>query len=74
MKKKRRMNWENVMYGIVFITCTSLILKDLFMVTLYGWLSNKHYCFTFPGMIIDSLALMFGLITLSILMEESKKA
>lgn len=68
--KKRKINWENVMYGITFIICSLLIVTDLFKITVFSWITGNYYGLTWLGVAIDSLALMFGFMSLEILSEE----
>lgn len=73
MNKKRRINWENVIYGITFIICSLLIITDLCKVTIFSWITGNYCGLTWFGLVIDSLALMFGIMSFAILCEESKK-
>jgi len=52
MKKKRlKIKWVNVIKLIVFIFCISMILHDIFMLTIYGWVTGNLYGWTWLGFI-----------------------
>lgn len=41
MKALKKIKWLNVLKIIGFIGCLALIVHDLFMVTVYGWITSN---------------------------------
>lgn len=56
--KKRKIKWINVVKAVLFIFCISMILHDIFMVTVYGWITGSHHGFTWFGFITFILFFM----------------
>ena len=50
-KKKTKINWKNILKTILFIFCIYMILHDLFMITIYGWINGNQYRFSWFGFI-----------------------
>lgn len=47
--KKRKINWINVIKAVVFIFCISMIIHDIFMLTVYGWITGNLYGWSWFG-------------------------
>ena len=49
--KKKKIKWINVIKAIVFVFCISMILHDVFMLTIGSWISGNLYGWTWYGFI-----------------------
>ena len=47
--KKKKIKWINVVKAIVFVFCISMILHDVFMLTIGSWISGNLYGWTWFG-------------------------
>lgn len=48
-KKKLKIKWINVIKLIVFIFCISMILHDMYMLTIGSWVTGNLYGWTWYG-------------------------
>lgn len=52
MKKKRlKINWLNVIKLIVFIICVSMIIHDLYLLTIYSFITGNLYGWSWFGLL-----------------------
>lgn len=49
MKALKRIKWLNVLKVLGLIGCLALIIHDLFMVTVYGWITSNMVGWTWFG-------------------------
>lgn len=49
--KKKKIKWINVIKAIVFIFCISMILHDVYMLTVASWVTGKLYSWTWFGLL-----------------------
>lgn len=58
MKALKGIKWLNVLKIIGFIGCLALIVHDLFMVTVYGWITSNMVGWTWFGFATFVAAIM----------------
>lgn len=71
-KKKLNIKWKNVMLGVVLLICASIVVKDMFMVTVYGWITGVQTSWTWFGLLTFLLALTTGLSIIEYFEEDAK--
>lgn len=49
--KKRKIKWLNVVKAVIFLFCITMILHDVFMLTVGGWITGELYGWTWLGFI-----------------------
>lgn len=49
--KRLKIKWINVIKLILFIFCISMILHDMYMLTLYSWFTGNSCGFTWFGLL-----------------------
>lgn len=50
MKALKKIKWLNVLKVLGLIGCLALIVHDLFMVTIYGWITSNMVGWTWFGL------------------------
>ena len=62
MKKNRRLkiNWENAALIVVLIICASIVIHDVFMLTVYSWITENTCGWTWFGFLTFLLACFIG--------------
>ena len=58
MRALKRVKWLNVLKIVGFIGCLTLIVHDLFMVTVYGWITSNMVGWTWFGFATFVAAIM----------------
>lgn len=58
MRALKRVKWLNVLKIVGFIGCLALIVHDLFMVTVYGWITSNMVGWTWFGFATFVAAIM----------------
>lgn len=69
MRTSKKIKWLNVLKIVGFIGCLALIVHDLFMVTVYGWITSKLVSWTWLGFITFVIAFIIA----SILFDDLEK-
>lgn len=59
-KKKIKIKWLNVALVVVFLMCLYVILHDMFMLTIYSWITGKMVGWTWFGFLTFILAGAIG--------------
>lgn len=59
-KKKIKIKWLNVALVVVFLMCLYVILHDMFMLTIYSWITGKMVGWTWFGFLTFILAVAIG--------------
>lgn len=62
MKKNKRIKikWKNVALAIVFLICAYVVLHDMFMLTIYSWITGQMVGWTWLGFLTFILAIAVG--------------
>lgn len=55
--KKIKINWTNLIKLILLVIFASIIIRDVFMITFYSWLTNTTVGFTYFGLLTFILIL-----------------
>lgn len=50
-KKKLKIKWGNVFKALIFIFCISMVLHDVYMLTVASWVTGKLYGWTWFGLL-----------------------
>ena len=58
--KKLKIKWENVALIIVLLICASIVFHDVFMLTIYSWITGNMYGWTWFGFLTFLLAFAIG--------------
>lgn len=59
-KKKLKIKWKNVaLFGILLI-CGYVVIHDLFMLTIYSWITGQYVGWTWFGLGIFFIAFAVG--------------
>ncbi|MBQ7307317.1 MAG: hypothetical protein IJW82_02210 [Clostridia bacterium] len=59
-KKKLKIKWKNVSLAVILLMCIGLILHDIFMITIYSWITGNLYGWTWLGLLTFILAIGIG--------------
>lgn len=70
MRALKRVKWLNVLEIVGFIGCLALIVHDLFMVTIYSWITSNMVGWTWFGFVTFVVAIMIASITFDDLEEQ----
>lgn len=57
--KKRKINYENIIIALITFISYMVVLHDLYMITIYGWITGNQAQFTTLGMVTSFVA--FGI-------------
>lgn len=60
MKKKIKVRWKNLGLAMVILLCLLVIVHDMYMITVYSWLTGTTVSFTYFGFITFVLAIGLG--------------
>lgn len=66
---KRGINWEKVILAIIFMICSYIVLKDLYMITIHAWITGQYCGWTLFGFITFIIALITGIMIFDYFME-----
>lgn len=58
--KKFKIKWKNVSLAVILLMCIGLILHDIFMITIYSWITGNLYGWTWLGLLTFILAIGIG--------------
>lgn len=58
MKALKKIKWLNVLKIVGFIGCLALIVHDLFMITIYSWVTSTTVGWTWIGLATLAAAIM----------------
>lgn len=58
--KKIKIKWGNIGLLALLLLCASIVIHDLFMLTIYSWISGNMYGWTWFGFITFILAFAVG--------------
>lgn len=47
---KRKLKWNNIIETSIFLVVMLLILHDIYMVTIHGWITGNQATFTWLGL------------------------
>ena len=62
MKKKRlKIKWLNVFKLIALILCVGLIVHDIYVITIYSYITNTPHAFTWFGLSVFTTALIIAI-------------
>lgn len=59
-KKRLKIKWRNVALLGVLLICAGIVLHDLFMLTIYGWITGKMIGWTWFGFLTFIIAFGVG--------------
>lgn len=59
-KKRLKIKWRNVALLGVLLLCAGIVLHDLFMLTIYGWITGNMYGWTWFGFLTFIIAFAVG--------------
>ena len=58
--KKIKIKWGNIGLLALLLLCASIVIHDLFMLTIYSWISGNMYGWTWFGFLTFILAFAVG--------------
>ncbi len=58
--KKIKIKWGNIGLLALLLLCASVVIHDLFMLTIYSWISGNMYGWTWFGFLTFILAFAVG--------------
>lgn len=73
MKNNRKIKWSNILKFIVLISSLLLIIHDIFMITVYGWVTNNMASWTWFGFVTFVLAVVVVILILDDFDEQLNK-
>ncbi|MCI9434736.1 MAG: hypothetical protein HFI86_05660 [Bacilli bacterium] len=59
-KRKLKIKWKNIALFIILLMCIYIVCHDLFMLTIYGWITGNICGWTWLGFLTFLLALTIG--------------
>lgn len=62
MKNNKKIKWVNILKFMILISCLLLIINDIFMITIYGWITNNMVSWTWFGFGTFALALVIAIL------------
>lgn len=71
--KKLKVKWKNVGILAIGLFALSVIIHDVFMLTIYSWITGRMAGWTWFGLATFLLAFWIGGEILEYIIEESKK-
>ncbi len=72
-KKRLKIKWKNIALLIVLLMCAYIVGHDLFMLTIYSWITGRMAGWTWFGFLTFLLAFAIGGEILEYIIEDSKK-
>lgn len=60
-KNKRKINWENIILLVILIGCVSVVLHDLYVITILPWFNGDVLGWTWFGLFTFIIALIFAI-------------
>jgi len=72
-KKKIKIKWDNVALLLIMLVCGGVVIHDVFMITIYSWITSYMVGWTWYGLITFLLALFIGGEILEYFIEKIKK-
>ena len=73
MKNNKKIKWGNILKFMILISCLLLIINDIFMITIYGWITNNMASLTWFGFGTFVLALVIAILILDDFDEQLNK-
>ena len=73
MKNNKKIKWVNILKFMILISCLLLIINDIFMITIYGWITNNMASWTWFGFGTFVLALVIAILILDDFDEQLNK-
>lgn len=58
--KKLKIKWNNVALLIILLVCGGVVIHDLYMLTIYSWITGKMVGWTWFGFLTFILAVAIG--------------
>ena len=56
----KRIRWKNIILLLILLVTISLILKDIYTITLYSWITGNMHSFTWLGVLTFSIEIVIG--------------
>jgi len=70
--KKLKVKWKNVIKLLLFIFCVSIILHDIYMLTVHSWITGNLYGWTWVGLLTFFICLITAGMIYEDLEEQTK--
>lgn len=58
--KKKKIKWKNIILLVILLLCVYIVIHDLFMLTIYSWITSNLVGWTWFGLAIFIIALIAG--------------
>lgn len=49
--RKRKINYENIFIALITLICYGIVVHDLYMITIHGWITGNLVQFTALGLV-----------------------
>ncbi len=59
-KKRLKIKWKNIALLIILLVCGAVVIHDLYMLTIYSWITGKMASWTWFGFGTFLLAFWIG--------------
>lgn len=56
----KRIKWKNIILLLILLTTICLIVKDIYTITIYSWITGNMHCFTWLGVLTFSIEIVIG--------------
>ncbi len=72
-KKRLKIKWKNIALLLILLVCAGLVIHDVYMLTIYSWITGRMAGWTWFGFLTFLLAFAIGGEILEYIIEDSKK-
>ena len=72
-KKRLKIKWKNIALLLILLVCAGLVIHDVYMLTIYSWITGRIAGWTWFGFLTFLLAFAIGGEILEYIIEDSKK-
>lgn len=71
--KKKKIKWKNIILLVILLLCVYIVIHDLFMLTIYSWITSNLVSWTWFGLAIFIVALIIGIFIIDFFKKEIDK-
>ena len=59
-KKRLKIKWKNIALLLILLVCAGLVIHDVYMLTIYSWITGRMAGWTWFGFLTFLLAFAIG--------------
>lgn len=72
-KRRKKIRWGNVIKAIALLICIGVIVKDIYMLTLYSFITGNYVGFSWLGLVTSVSCFLIGLCIIEDFAEQMEK-